>query len=205
MESDVGPRAGGLHGFHAHAKLALRLLGQALLEIIATALVRGERLLQLAVDRAGIEIADDGQDHLIRHVALFVEGPEGGERRVLDHVLQADRVPLIGVVPEHEPLDLVVDLVVGPVLPLVVLRHHDLPLLVHLLLRQLEIHPRVHGAIERLGKVLLGRREPVAGVIVRGVAAALLSDPLHLLPEFQLALLERAAPEDEMLVVVAQP
>jgi hypothetical protein len=204
MEPHVGPRAGRLHGFHAHAEFRLRLLGQALLEIVASALVGPERLRELAPDLGRVEIPHHRQDHLIRNVAVVVEGLERGERRVLDHVLQADGVPLVRMVAEHEPLDLVVDLVVGPVLTLVVFRHHDLPLLVHLLLSQPQVHPGVDGAVERLVEILLRRGESEAGVVVGGVAAGLLPDPLHLLAEFQLALLERAAPEDEVLVVVAQ-
>ena len=204
MESNVGPGAGRLHGLHAHAELRLRLLREPLLETVATSIVGREGLGELGVHRAGVEIAHDREDHLVWNVAILIEGAEGRQGRVLDHVTEPDRVPLVGVVAEHEPLDLVVDLVVGPVLPLLVLRHHHFPLLVHLLLRQLEVHPGIHGAVQSFVEVFLGGGESVAGVVVGGVAAALLADPLHLLPELQLALLEGASTEDQVLVVVAE-
>ena len=131
MESKVGPSAGGLHGFHPHAEFRLGLFCQALLEVILPALIARERFRHPGSDGSGVEIPDQGEDHLIGDVTLLVKHPEGRERGVLDHVFQADRVPLVRVVAEHDPLDLIVDLVVGAVLTLIVLFHHDLPLAGH--------------------------------------------------------------------------
>jgi hypothetical protein len=205
VESEVRPGARRLHRLDAHPELCLRRFDLPQLEVVLATDVRGERLPQLPRHGLRVEIAHGREDHLIRNVALFIERAECAELGVLDRVLQADRVPLVGMVAEHEPLDLEVDLVVGPVLALIELLHHDLPLLRDLRLGQLERHPRVHRAPERLVEIRGRRREAVAGVVVRRVAAGLLAQPLHLAAELELLLPRRAAAEDQVLVVVAQP
>ncbi len=58
---------------------------------------------------------------------------------------------LVGGLHQH-----VVDQVIGPVIVHVVLFHHDLPLLVDVLLGQVEVHDRVGVTPQRLVQVLPG-------------------------------------------------